>query len=778
MMILLIITITLFIESCLCFQPIINNTLDYNVTYSFNITNDVERILGFHDSNINNTNIDVPPTIWISSNASISTPLMIVARQPKRMLSWQLPMVVESESGEKAFQTVSRTLCHDIVGHSRLGIFCSFTQPDIGPLVSVSTASSENVEFSIRVSYQDFFYLDHQRSYNFNITPSEPRYFYYNFTPNALVKEDSNYETVILEVNSDDEICMTVSIQNVSCPVFDTNQDVTFRGFYETVNKKGGITIPKYKFPYGFYVVFVAKPDDFQCTSFTGFQSSNMERIKNISLIIKPSITYSEYVRAIFMTLAAIGAFYVVFGLSYFLCSVRGYVPRQMAYAPDNFPSTPSSSHNIQDAESVSVDESEYDTLDEVETDSKMRLGRGNPYLTDLARKHPKILIKRSYLYFYNVLTVAVFYGLPVVQLVVTYQRVLNQTGQQDLCYYNFLCAHPLGLLSDFNHVFSNIAYILLGTLFLIITCIREKTHKDMDFDRQFGIPQHYGLFYAMGVALIMEGILSGSYHVCPNQLNFQFDSSFMYVMAVLCMVKLYQNRHPDINASAYSTFGILALAVLLGMIGILEGNIYFWRFFVVVHILMCLYVSIKVYYMGCWKITRVSMRGMYNSCVNDFRAGPLKILIPCHKARFILLFVGNICNWALAFFALYSHPKNFAIFLLAVFLANTMLYFVFYIIMKYINKEKVRIVTWIFLTCSAVCAISAMYFFLHKAVSWSRTAAQSRQYNMECALLRFYDFHDIWHFLSAIGMFFTFMVLLTLDDDLSHTHHSQIPVF
>nr|CAI5848922.1 unnamed protein product [Callosobruchus analis] len=53
-----------------------------------------------------------------------------------------------------------------------------------------------------------------------------------------------------------------------------------------------------------------------------------------------------------------------------------------------------------------------------------MRLGRGNPYLTDLARKHPKIIIKRSYLYFYNVLTVAVFYGLPVVQLVVTYQRV------------------------------------------------------------------------------------------------------------------------------------------------------------------------------------------------------------------------------------------------------------------------------------------------------------------------------------------------------------------
>lgn len=40
-----------------------------------------------------------------------------------------------------------------------------------------------------------------------------------------------------------------------------------------------------------------------------------------------------------------------------------------------------------------------------------------------------------------------------------------------------------------------------------------------------------------------------------------------MYVMAVLCMVKLYQTRHPDINATAYATFGVLAVAILLGNI-------------------------------------------------------------------------------------------------------------------------------------------------------------------------------------------------------------------
>lgn len=38
-----------------------------------------------------------------------------------------------------------------------------------------------------------------------------------------------------------------------------------------------------------------------------------------------------------------------------------------------------------------------------------------------------------------------------------------------------------------------------------------------------------------------------------------------MYVMAVLCSVKLYQNRHSDINATAYSTFTILGLIIFVG---------------------------------------------------------------------------------------------------------------------------------------------------------------------------------------------------------------------
>lgn len=42
-------------------------------------------------------------------------------------------------------------------------------------------------------------------------------------------------------------------------------------------------------------------------------------------------------------------------------------------------------------------------------------------------------------------------------------------------------------------------------------------------------------------------------------------DTAFMYVLAVLSMVKIYQARHPDINARAHATFAVLAVLIALG---------------------------------------------------------------------------------------------------------------------------------------------------------------------------------------------------------------------
>ena len=55
------------------------------------------------------------------------------------------------------------------------------------------------------------------------------------------------------------------------------------------------------------------------------------------------------------------------------------------------------------------------------------------------------------------------------------------------------------------------------------------------------GIPESYRLFYALGATMAIQGILSECYHVCPTAENFQFDTTFMYVIAPLVFIKVHQ---------------------------------------------------------------------------------------------------------------------------------------------------------------------------------------------------------------------------------------------
>ncbi|XP_067326941.1 SID1 transmembrane family member 2 isoform X1 [Anolis sagrei] len=429
-----------------------------------------------------------------------------------------------------------------------------------------------------------------------------------------------------------------------------------------------------------------------------------------------------------------------------------------------------------------SVEEDDYDTLADIDSDKNVIRTKQYLYVADLARKDKRVLRKKYQIYFWNIATIAVFYALPVIQLVITYQTVVNVTGNQDICYYNFLCAHPLGNLSAFNNILSNLGYILLGLLFLLIILQREINYNRalMRNDLQAvecGIPKHFGLFYAMGTALMMEGLLSACYHVCPNYTNFQFDTSFMYMIAGLCMLKLYQKRHPDINASAYSAYACLAIVIFFSVVGVVfgKGNMAFWIVFSVIHIVSTLLLSTQLYYMGRWKldsgILRRILHVLYTDCIRQC-SGPMYV------DRMVLLVMGNIINWSLAAYGLIMHPNDFASYLLAIGICNLLLYFAFYIIMKLRSGERLKLISLLCIVCTSVVWGFALYFFFQGLSTWQKTPAESREHNRECVLLNFFDDHDVWHFLSSIAMFGSFLVLLTLDDDLDSVQRDKIYVF
>ncbi|KPJ17436.1 SID1 transmembrane family member 1 [Papilio machaon] len=889
---------------------------------------------------------DTPARVTVASDFANGTyPLFITARQQKGVFSWQLPMLVQTPIQLEQFSNISRTLCPHNNIFSQDEDTCDLTTLP-PPIVHLTTSSPDPISVTIVVETVKDFYIKLNKETYLNSTPSQPKYYFYPFDqePNKIVdistqsikkkymcnKElddaekrkldryfvQSNMErsygwfsrpkSVIVMIESDDDICAVISIQNISCPVFDNERDILYDGYYLTMTRRGGITLTQDTFPLGFYIVFIVKTSDADCTAVTGnatlprmarmlgWHDSNINvtsadgRLKQFKFKIIQTISYHEYVVAAVAALCFFLSFYVAFLIA--LVFQRKKTPDSIVTSQSeegriatilprgskeplarrrrtvNTSEGSGSYHQnvAEDAQPIRTDRSsssdtESDFEDTVTVENGDYHQSGRLCVANLSRCRPRVLSARSKMYLWNVLTVAIFYTLPVVQLVVTYQRLLNQSGNQDLCYFNFLCAHPLLVLSDFNHVYSNLGYVLLGALFLLQVWRRHQRHR-ADTAREvrhvplhdttrhgplhdtthptarhdtshcmkrhaplhdtsrptarhdtshwttrhvplhdrshcttrhvplhdttrptarhdtshcttrhvpqhdttrpaarhdtsrcttrhvplhdttrptMGIPQHFGLLYAMGVALVSEGLLSAAYHVCPNSMNFQFDTSFMYVTSVLCMVKIYQARHPDINARAHATFGVLALIIFIGLVGVLNANFYFWVGFTVLHLFTCLVMTFQIYYLGRFRFDC----GVLCRAVREVALRPRAAVTPARCGRCVLLLLANFANWALAAYGYVLSKSSTAD--------------------VCIHKQRSKPVA------------------RNRGITRSTlTPAQSRQSNRVCSLLELYDSHDVWHFLSATAMFFSFNMYLTIDDNLADVPRTDIMVF
>ncbi|KAL4678189.1 hypothetical protein H8959_020863 [Pygathrix nigripes] len=744
-----------------------------------------------------------------SSSENLNYPVLVVVRQQKEVLSWQVPLLFQGlYQRSYNYQEVSRTLCP------------SEATNETGPLeqlifVDVASMAPLGAQYKLLVTKLKHFQLRTNVAFHFAASPSQPQYFLYKFPKDV--------DSVVIKVVSEMAYpCSVVSVQNIMCPVYDLDHNVEFNGVYQSMTKKAAITLQKKDFPgEQFFVVFVIKPEDYACGGSFFIQEKenqtwNLQRKKNLEVTIVPSIKESVYVKSSLFSVFIFLSFYLGCLLVVFVHYLRfhrkstdgsfgsndgsgnmvashpiaastpegsnyGTIDESSSSPGRQMPSPDGGPPGQSDTDS-SVEESDFDTMPDIESDKNIIRTKMFLYLSDLSRKDRRIVSKKYKIYFWNIITIAVFYALPVVQLVITYQTVVNVTGNQDICYYNFLCAHPLGVLSAFNNILSNLGHVLLGFLFLLIVLCRDILHrraleaKDL-FAMEYGIPKHFGLFYAMGIALMMEGVLSACYHVCPNYSNFQFDTSFMYMIAGLCMLKLYQTRHPDINASAYSAYASFAVVIMVTVLGVVFGknDVWFWVIFSAIHVLASLALSTQIYYMGRFKIDlgifRRAAMVFYTDCIQQCSR-------PLYMDRMVLLVVGNLVNWSFAVFGLIHRPRDFASYMLGIFICNLLLYLAFYIIMKLRSSEKVLPVPLFCIVATAVMWAAALYFFFQNLSSWEGTPAESREKNRECILLDFFDDHDIWHFLSAAALFFSFLVLLTLDDDLDVVRRDQIPVF
>eukprot|EP00731_Ephydatia_muelleri_P025874 Em0017g957a len=388
--------------------------------------------------------------------------------------------------------------------------------------------------------------------------------------------------------------------------------------------------------------------------------------------------------------------------------------------------------------------------------------------------------------YVWFLLSMVILYGIPAYQLALAYQMQFDLSGNQEICYYNFLCSQQLQISSftfaAFNNVFSNVGYVILGLLILLLNYRRRNIHRAFErhnetltAEEKLGVPTHFGVYYASGMALVAIGAMSAAYHLCPSRRNYQFDTTFMYVLAGLGIYRLLKARNPDITPKMHQTMLSIAVLILLVVIGGLyapeEAGWPMYAIFSFIYLLVCVIVTVEIYYR--WTI---------NNCRSLKTTLKQARYPPDHKPKFWMVIALSLLNLIILVIGLIIRSSDFATYVLAILICNLLLILIYYCTVKCFYKEWKR--DWdsmrpiAYLLLSLIFWALGIYFYLGAATDWLKSPAASRNGNFDCLVFKFYDYHDCWHFSSACALFFTVLMLMALDDQQRLTQRKALKVF
>ncbi|XP_042219181.1 cholesterol uptake protein 1-like isoform X2 [Homarus americanus] len=386
-----------------------------------------------------------------------------------------------------------------------------------------------------------------------------------------------------------------------------------------------------------------------------------------------------------------------------------------------------------------------------------------------------------------NLVIMALFSALPVMELIRFYLGMMMNYGVEDQCYFNSRCLTALGKLPDFTRVFSNIVYIFVGIAFTIIVkkheTLTQNNLKSVTASHKIGIgvSRHYGLFTSLGYGLVIEGIMSALYHTCPNSVTIKFDMMFMYVIMVAAVVGIWGLRHGDVTHHVYPTMMFIGMALILADGCVWVSRIVFWIGIASIYTFILLTNTVLMSQYGIWSFSPYMM---YHVCkgwkpvmkkLEEVVRDEDRTSKPMHIIR---ISMGTLANFLLIIYGCALDPNVYS-YVLIICLTNMGLYVLNYIITKRIcHRESGTPLAWMSLLISLLLWIVALVAFCFHNTDSEASPSTSRALNTPCDFFMVYDKHDVWHVTSALALFFFFLGVLTLDDDLCHTPSDKIYVF
>jgi hypothetical protein len=371
---------------------------------------------------------------------------------------------------------------------------------------------------------------------------------------------------------------------------------------------------------------------------------------------------------------------------------------------------------------------------------------------------------KNDVTYYYKFLIlIGIFYILPSLEFV-----FFQSKDENVVCYYNKLCKNDFGFIPSFNSVISNIFYIIYGIIYCII--VKKTFQVNKNGISLNGLDNNAGLYYSLGITLMFEGICSATYHICPTKLNFQFDTTFMFIGAILMFITIYQKRHdPPYPMKIYSFIAFIVFLNILPLADI--SNNYepiFWSLIFLIVAYIMIFGSIYIYYGTEYDFEISSMKALYSNIKKlEYKDIPKVALLVCLNTYTLGMYI----------YAAITKP-NFTDWFLGVSIINMLIYFIYYIALKIKHNEKINKIFYVWILLDLAIISLSLVFFLKTSSNIFLTIEESDALNHPCVLFNYFDYHDIWHILSATGLFIFINIVYFLDKNLSSIIDQDIPVF
>ena len=311
--------------------------------------------------------------------------------------------------------------------------------------------------------------------------------------------------------------------------------------------------------------------------------------------------------------------------------------------------------------------------------------------------------------------------------------HLMIQEGDRDTCYYNDFCYRVSRSYNiPFNLMISNLTYMIHGLILAISVMYMEAQQFSLNDEHAFSMG------YAFAWALFFEGCLSCVYHLCPTKLTFQFDTGFMFVIAGLIVVLLYNGIEMKENSGKRELVGAanfflcflvpLYICNYFGTLSHSEAGLVNYAVFFVCFVIWWILIAI-------WTFRKVGR--------------------DCCSWESLFFFIAFAIPFVLYGFMVRNIPEAFLLTCIIEDILAIICHACFNC--KKINcagraKTKCNIVIQlIFLVFMFILWCFAGVFFYRKATTdKSLTPEKSRDYNQECIILNFFDAHDLWHILSS----------------------------